>query len=411
MAKFKKPKGKPTTIPVRGAIQKPKNRSGYRTRSATAPDRRAEALIRELAAQRVAQALQAQREEALRNQPQAPAGNRGDGNLHIAFIQMGQGDCAIMSTPKGRTIMFDCGSDATEMDDDDVYTRFVHDTIYGPKFLGGTNKLDYLILTHPDSDHYNRLKRVLNGDTEIYNIYHSSFLTSYSVNQVSSWIKSHTNKKFIKAVVLSEGLFSPSINLSTVQPMADGKVIDRLDANGAIRILQEDNCIISILCSNVSTDTQKDNSNDTNRGSLVSIISAFGKKILICGDATRSTEDFLITKYGNNLTNLDVVQAPHHGSNVTSSDPKFVNKVKPQMVLASAGKNVVKDHLPSKITLDRYASVMADNIVPNHELFYWTPGALGSYNHESSFTKKNIWVTGSNSTKTLFLNQAGFQVV
>src|SRR4051795_11468447 len=41
-------------------------------------------------------------------------GTRGDGVFYLTFLQMGQGDGAIMSTPQGKIVMIDCGTVSTD---------------------------------------------------------------------------------------------------------------------------------------------------------------------------------------------------------------------------------------------------------------------------------------------------------
>ena len=80
------------------------------------------------------------------------------------------GDCTLIATPKGKTIMIDCGSsglsdvildpDFDNPTDEDALT-FISDSISSPKFLNSQTKLDLLLVTHPDADHHNKLKAVL----------------------------------------------------------------------------------------------------------------------------------------------------------------------------------------------------------------------------------------------------------
>src|SRR5690242_651685 len=91
------------------------------TRSTTAPGRQA-AIDAETARQKAeADRVEKERQELLNSQPPSPAGTRGDGQLHLAFIQMGLGDCTMITTPQGRVIMIDCGSDSSEQDDNQLY--------------------------------------------------------------------------------------------------------------------------------------------------------------------------------------------------------------------------------------------------------------------------------------------------
>lgn len=382
------------------------------TRSTTAPDRKKAIDEEKARAILAAAALQKKRDDALAAQPKAAPGNRNDGSFHLAFVQMGQGDCAIMSSPQGKTIMIDCGSDATEEVSEAIYRSRIKSVVYGPKFLKDSVDLDYLIFTHPDSDHYNNLKYILEDTTKIHNVYHSSALINYAVAQTSAWVHGHVgDPSFIKAVTLNEsGAF---INGAAAVP----------DARKTLRIVEEKDGFgkvvfaVSILCSNVSVDSQADSSNDTNRGSVVTLIEAFDKKIVICGDATRSTEKFALDRYNtldtagtNPLVGIVIAQAPHHGSANTSSSPAWVAKLAPEVAIASAGKLVYKDHLPSEAALNRYLALQVDNKVASHEIFYWSVGAMGSYNDESAFTKKALYITGSNGTQTIDGTAGGLNV-
>jgi beta-lactamase superfamily II metal-dependent hydrolase len=386
---------------------------GRLTRSLTKAKRDA---VRQAAIDKIlddAAKLKEERAKALALQPPAPAGQCGDGKLHIAFIRMGQGDCTLISTPKGRFVIIDCGSDATE-DDSDAYLKRIRDTISGKKFMGGTKdakQLDVLILTHADTDHYNKLKSVLRDDTIIHNIYHSDKIESYADGNLSGWLKNHvTHDKFIYAVTVKADVQvlqdkkqlrtrTQTINNAAASKMDLKNNKLGVDERGTLRIVDDGVCQISILASNFEQDTEKDNSQgNRNRGSVVTLIEAFGKRIVICGDATRSTEKFLIDEYGNLLADLDLLQVPHHGSNVTSSSDLLVTKLKPKKAILSAGKEVQKDHLPSQVVIDKYLKQQAKGTVPKHEIFYWTPGAIGSFIKDSQFTEQDLYTTGSNLT-------------
>jgi len=372
-----------------------------RTRSKTKPQRDAEQAANLEAARKHAEELRLRREEALKKQPATPAGNRGDGSLHISFLQMGQGDCCLIATPKGRVIMIDCGSDSKDSEDNAVYTKRIKDSIYTEKFLKNQNEIDILILTHPDTDHYDKAKEVLKDNVIIHNVYHSAKFPDYSAGQTSTWISSRTtDPSFIKAVTHNLLTFI-RINDKDVLNADETNTVDRLDGKGGIRIVDEENCKIAILASNVDKLYVNDNSNTTNRGSVVTLIEIFDQKLLICGDATRSTEHYLLKNHGDRLANLFIVQAPHHGSNNTSSSQDFVDKTNPINVVISAGKKVKKDHLPSKATISRYEKrqeLSERSEVPEHEIFYWAEGSMGSYYDTSKFTKHGVYITGSNGT-------------
>jgi beta-lactamase superfamily II metal-dependent hydrolase len=345
--------------------------------------------------------LQQRREEALANRPPAPKGSLGDGSFYITFLKMGQGDCCIMATPKGRIVMIDCGSDSRE-EKEETFLERVHGVLYDKKFLKASRTVDALILTHPDTDHYNHLQKVLDNNVQFNAVYHSAIKYQYSEGGTSGWIWNHLAKGAAIRQVLhhkNDGVRVIKLGDKHVAAATETQTIDRLDGKGGIRIIDEPDCKISLLAGGVAVDYERDNSNVTNRGSLVTLIEVFGQRILMCGDATRSTERYVLDQHKNRIQRVTVAQAGHHGSDRTSSLPEYVNWVAPCNVVVSAGRQVVKDHLPSWAVIKRYLNVL-DPLppVPQHEIFYWEQGGLGSYLHSSTFIDRPVYITGSWST-------------
>lgn len=391
---------------------------GRETRSKTAPGRAAALAAQQAQVAAAAQALAQQRAAALANRPTAQPGNRGDGSLHIAFMRVGQGDSAIMSTPQGRVLMFDCGSDAGEDDPADketnaVFTARLQAIINGPKFLAGSNTIDALITTHPDTDHYNLLSRVLDQQYTINNWYFSALRTSYSQGGASGYLLGRLANSTTgdKKVVLNHDPANGapgevSINSKAVVAAGGGVTEDRLDGNGGIRIVDEPNCKISILAADVLHQYQNDGSNPNNRGSIVTLIEVGPpggpiKKVLMCGDATTNTETFLMNTVKARIAGLDVLQAGHHASIVTSSQQAFVDLVDPRLVIASAGKKILLHSLPSGEVIVRYRKRLATSLrtqIAQHETFYYEATGWGNRAHGSSFDTYQVFTTGSRDT-------------
>lgn len=377
-----------------------------RTRSQTEPERAALEAARVAALQQQAAELERRRREALANIPLAAPGNRGDGKLHIAFIQVGQGDCIVVSTPGGRVLLIDCGSIGT--DSDLLFGNRVRSALRGPKFLHGTNTIDVLILTHPDQDHYNQLQAMLGTDFTVQSCYHVFASARYSVYQTSDWLSRRmVSALAVKQVVHNDDTAhgSPghvSLNGAAVLPADADHKVDRLDGQGGIRIVDEPNCQVSILAADVQHRYREDKSVDTNRGSIVTLIEAFGKKVLLCGDATVNTEQYLINTARNRLQNLTVVQIAHHGSKNTSSDPAFVTLVNPWAAVASAAKKVDTFHLPSDVVLIRYQNQLrtsGQTEINEHETSYWIGDEDGpGYEWSSNWCKYQVFTTGSRGT-------------
>src|SRR4029077_20194269 len=77
--------------------------------------------------------------------------SRGDGRLHVTFLDVGQGDSAFLRFPRGATLLVDAGGVAGPPGRSpfDIGDRVVAP----PLRVAGVRRLDYLVLTHGDPDH------------------------------------------------------------------------------------------------------------------------------------------------------------------------------------------------------------------------------------------------------------------
>ncbi len=73
-----------------------------------------------------------------------------ESKLNISILKIGQADAIILKT-KNHTAVIDCGED----DDGDEVCKYLTDT--------GTEKIDYLVITHFDKDHVGGASEVLNS--------------------------------------------------------------------------------------------------------------------------------------------------------------------------------------------------------------------------------------------------------
>ncbi|MEV4377153.1 hypothetical protein [Streptosporangium sp. NPDC049644] len=380
----------------------------------------------EEAARKKAKLIAQMRAREIASRPASKPGTRNDVNFHAAFVQMGQGDCTIMCTPQGRIVMVDCGSDSyrevitdeedlPDADEDEegesegdkeALRRVIGGTLNHEKFLKGSNTVDLLILTHPDADHYNKLSAVMDDGVSFLKVYHSKKRVDYAKGSTSGWIVNHAaDTNLIFEVDHHENGGDQVIALNGVPVLAPPKGGDPplggvLDGKGGILILDEPDCKISLLSGNVNTITHKDHSTPANRGSLVVLIEVFGKKrLLMSGDATLNTEQYVVDYHSARIEGVDLATASHHASDNTSALPAYVKKVKPKQLLVSAGKQIKMHHLPSATVLNRYMAVMATaQKIPEHTLYFWAPGGLNSYNAESMKTELPVYITGSYGT-------------
>jgi competence protein ComEC len=228
-----------------------------------------------------------------------------DEKIEVDFIDVGQGDSILIST-QGSTILMDTGGSFLT---DDV-GKFI--TLpYLEKH--GINKLDAIIITHFDDDHYRGIFALLDE------IRIGKVFSSYMPEDMK--LLSQLRKRNIPIGILKES------------------DILHLDKNTTLEILWPQ---VDINLSNFTS----------NNKSLVSKLRYKNFDILFTGDIESEAEEFMLSK---NIHNIDILKIPHHGSN-TSSTIEFLEKTEPTNSIISVGRNNFYNH-PNEEVLKRLDSV------------------------------------------------------
>lgn len=233
-------------------------------------------------------------------------------NLKIYFIDVGQGDSTLIITPKGKNILIDGGEGNSEKYD-------IGKKVLLPYLLDrGIIKIDYLIVSHMDSDHVGGLIYIIEN-LKIGKIFIG--IQSESSYQLEELLKIAQNKN-IEVVVLKSGMkidIEKDIYINILWP----------DANNLI------------------------NENKLNNNSLVFKFVYKNFSLLFTGDIEEIAEKEILKKYENNLKILssNILKVAHHGSK-TSSSLEFLEKIKPQIALIGVGKENNFGH-PNKEILER----------------------------------------------------------
>ena len=92
----------------------------------------------------------------------------------------------------------------------------------------------------------------------------------------------------------------------------------------------------------------KEFSNENDSSSIL-LISYKDKKILLAGDASKKSEEYILGKY--NIGKIDVLKVGHHGSKTSTSD-ELLKELRPSLAVISCGKNNRFNH-PHKETIDK----------------------------------------------------------
>ena len=220
----------------------------------------------------------------------------------LTMIDVGQGDSILIKLKHNRgNILIDTGGQLN-YDGQKPYDLASNITIPYLK-SEGIPKLDYLIITHGDFDHAGMAENLIN------NFKVKNIITNTYSNELIENIKNLAKRKTIKFSQINTKVLTISQNKFTF-----------LEGNQA---------------------------KDINDSSLIIYANLEGENILLMGDASQNVESHLLRTY--NLPKMNILKVGHHGSR-TSTSSKFVNQIKPQISLISAGQNNIYSH-PHKETL------------------------------------------------------------
>lgn len=231
-------------------------------------------------------------------------------DLRIYFVDVGQGDCTLIKTPTNKNILIDGGG--SEFGSFDV-----GENILLPYLLDRrVTTIDYLIISHFDSDHIGGLFTIMEN-LEVKNII------------ISKQGKDSQNLQKFKEIVKEK-----KINVQIVQK---GDYI-KIDKYSYFEILFPEENLIS--------------DNILNNNSIVARFNCDKFKMLFTGDIEEIAEKRLIELYGdNNKLESIVLKVAHHGSK-SSSIAEFLELVNPQIAFIGVGEDNKFGH-PNDGVLER----------------------------------------------------------
>jgi competence protein ComEC len=223
-----------------------------------------------------------------------------NGDLRVTYIDVGQGNSALLELPGGHTVLID-GGGFSDNNTFDMGARVLAPFLWRKKI----RTVDTLVLSHPNSDHLNGL---------IFIARHFNVKTIWTNNET------RTTQGYQR---LQNIVAQKQINLPDFQHMTRQLLINGVEF-----------CFLyppaDFLAQKAS---QKGRS--TNNNSLVVKVSFGDISFLFAGDIMAEAEQELVDLAGADLA-CNVLLVPHHGSRTSSSQP-FLLSVQPDVAVFSAG--------------------------------------------------------------------------
>jgi competence protein ComEC len=230
-----------------------------------------------------------------------------DHAMRIVALDIGQGDAILIISPNGKTMLVDGGN--SSQDARDVILPYLAEN--------GFDRLDVLVLTHPDADHVGGLPEVLRsipvgigvatGQVHTTQIY-TEFL------QELQRARDEGGTQIVRGVAGIEIPFDPGVQLQVLGPSAEAVASD-----------------------------------DMNNASIVLRLTYAEISVLLTGDAETEEETWMMAQ-GSDL-DAQILKVSHHGSNTASSEA-FLDRVDPEVALISCGANNRYGH-PHQEVLER----------------------------------------------------------
>ncbi len=228
--------------------------------------------------------------------------------LEISFIDVGQGDCTYIRTPKNKNILIDAGEGNSEKYD---YGK----NVVLPYLLDRkVNKLDYIFISHFDNDHVGGIFYILE------NMKVEKIFIGIQAEEYENYIKLKqiAKEKNIPIIILQQG---NSINI-------------------------EKEIYIKVLFPNEKYIIEE---NKINNNSLVFILYYNKFSAMFTGDIEEIAENEILKKYPK--LNIVLLKVAHHGSK-SSTTENFIENINPKLALIGVQKDNTYGH-PNKVIINR----------------------------------------------------------
>jgi len=252
-----------------------------------------------------------------------------DGRLHIDFLDVGQGDAALITFPNGETLLVDGGgkrdfsqtyvqneyADEPELFEPDT-TKVGETVVSAFLWEKGYSQIDYILATHADADHIQGL---------------SDVAKNFKVRAAMFGRTPVQNAEFAELFEILQKRDIPIMKIS------------RGD------ILNFDAAQIEVLYP--EKDDTPDAVSDNNHSIVLRVI--YGRRtFLLTGDIEQQTERELLQT--PEFLQADVVKAAHHGSR-TSSTLGFIEATRAKLVVIPVGRESPHGH-PHQEVLERWTN-------------------------------------------------------
>lgn len=221
-----------------------------------------------------------------------------DSNLHIYFLNVGQGDSEYIKNPDGSDILIDGGPDGSVLAE------------LGKVMTLGDRKIDLVVLTHPHADHLTGLIDVID--------------------------------RFEIGEVWTTGVEYPSSAYDTFKDLLKQKnIVTTIVQKGKVKNFGSENFSVLTPLSNL----QNSKIDNVNSASIVTELNYDKFSALFLGDAEKDLQNQILPQ----LKSTNIIKVAHHGSkNALNEDLYKITR--PEVAVVSVGAKNTYGHPHAEVT-------------------------------------------------------------
>lgn len=281
---------------------------------------------------------------------------RGDGELQIHFMDVGQGDGILILFPDGRDMLIDCANYNNSSTVRGEILDYMDDYVTD-------GQLDYLMLTHCDSDHVYFMDEVLE-EYQVDNVFMPNVLATHD-KVAEADIPQERLALFTDEDTVATACYADFFIAALTEP--DCTVTLNVDADedsNSVVITdgerQSDGTydgatyMLTFYCPTAEYYAESDLSSaeEKNAISPIGVLEYNGFRIVLTGDSNEINEPTFVDRIGGQL-DCDVLKVGHHGSE-TSSTEEFLDAIDCEYAVISCNAAGNTFHHPRQTTLDRF---------------------------------------------------------
>lgn len=283
---------------------------------------------------------------------QHPGLARGDGELLVHMLDVGQGDCIYIQLPDGKDMVIDCAN----YNDDGEYEKKTFE--YLDKYIED-DTVEYLMLTHCDSDHVyfmdELLERYQVEKLFMPNVLAAPGTTSKDKKALQDQIDALDTSRFTDKDTVGTITYAEFFIAALTEPDCEIVLNVDPDANTNSIIIEETTYRLVFYCPTQEyyDDYGLNTAERKNAISPIGILEYNNRKIMLTGDSNEINEPLVMARTGK--IDCDVLKVGHHGSE-TSTSNAFLGEYTFEYAIISCNSYGNKFNHPRQATLDRLKS-------------------------------------------------------